>query len=102
MQKKKENTDPFGELALALPKTTVSVEELARLLQPHVLHLMRNDRKRLMQVLYRMDVDEQQVRQALRLPGNQAAVEIATLMALRYRQKADVISRQDPSRWKDV
>ncbi|MCS6990563.1 MAG: hypothetical protein NZL95_01720 [Chitinophagales bacterium] len=87
-------------LARTWPQT-VSVEELASMLQPCVLQLVQTDRFRLKYLLYRMDVNEEHALRALQLPAPQAAAALALLIAYRYQKKAAVAGRQNPADWKD-
>lgn len=62
---------------------------LQRTVDKMVLYLLRKDLSRLLHILYRIDVDEQQVKKAMRAPSEEeVATRIAQLIIKRELQKA--------------
>jgi hypothetical protein len=68
---------------------TQSLAELQHKVALAVQHLLQTDLNRLLNILYRIDVDEQQVKQAMLLPSEpEVADRIAQLIIKRELQKA--------------
>ncbi|HEY4652752.1 MAG TPA: hypothetical protein VIG72_15150 [Pontibacter sp.] len=68
---------------------TTSLSELEARVSQAVLHLLRRDLPRLLQVLYRIDVEEHQVKQAMLAPSEEEMAQtIARLIIKRELQKA--------------
>ncbi len=55
-----------------------NLDELQHRVERMVLYLLRKDLSRLLHILYRVDVDEQQVKKAMRTPSEE---EVASLLA---------------------
>lgn len=76
-------------------------DELQHKVERMVLYLLRKDMSRLLHILYRVDVDEQLVKRAMRLASeDEVAAEIAHLIIKRELQKAQtrfIYSRQTRS-----
>ncbi|MGZ3854439.1 MAG: hypothetical protein ACXVBX_16715 [Flavisolibacter sp.] len=84
-----EDNDAFGQL-LQLRKqlTETEREGLKRQLIVHINDLLLNDFNRLVQILYRVDVSEQKLKNLLKdNPQTDAAVIIADLLIERQDQK---------------
>lgn len=84
-----EDNDAFGQL-LQLRKqlTETEKEGLKRQLIVHINDLLLNDFNRLVQILYRVDVSEQKLKNLLKdNPQTDAAVIIADLLIERQDQK---------------
>ncbi|HMO32855.1 MAG TPA: hypothetical protein PKE63_11060 [Lacibacter sp.] len=76
-------------LSLAVPDS-VSEAELLDVLTHRINHLLVHDFQHLVQLLYRMDVPEQKLKQLLRQhPDTDAARIIATLVVERQQQKLE-------------
>ena len=68
---------------------TESLNELQHKVAQAVLHLLQTDLNRLLNILYRIDVDERHVKQAMLLPSEpEVAEHIAQLIIKRELQKA--------------
>ncbi|MGZ3923575.1 MAG: hypothetical protein ACXVBJ_07370 [Flavisolibacter sp.] len=84
-----EDNDAFGQL-LQLRKQLTETERdgLKRQLIVHINDLLLNDFNRLVQILYRVDVSEQKLKNLLKdNPQTDAAVIIADLLIERQDQK---------------
>lgn len=80
LQKIFETDDEFGYTHL---------HELQQRVERMVLYLLRKDLSRLLHILYRIDVDEQQVKKAMKAPSEEdVASHIAHLIIKRELQKA--------------
>ena len=65
------------------------LDALQHRVEKMVLYLLRKDLSRLLHMLYRIDVDEQQVKQAMKFPSEAAvAAELSRLIIKRELQKA--------------
>lgn len=75
-----------------------NLDELQIRVEKMVLYLLRKDLSRLLHILYRVDVDEQQVKKAMRAPfEEEVASLLAHLIIKRELQKAQtrfIYSRQ--------
>jgi hypothetical protein len=73
-------------------------EDLHLRVEKMVLYLLRKDRSRLLHILYRVDVEEQQVKKALLAPSEEeVAAHLSRLIIRRELQKAQtrlIYSRQ--------
>ena len=66
-------------------------EELLRHLSPMVLHLLRHNLSHLLHILYRVDVEEHQVKRAMLSDTEEAVADsIARLIVARELQKAQI------------
>ncbi|MBB6611012.1 hypothetical protein H7F15_08185 [Pontibacter sp. Tf4] len=66
-----------------------TIAQLEQTLAPAVLHLLRHDLNRLLNILYRIDVEERQVKQAMLAPTEEdVALQIARITIKRELQKA--------------
>jgi len=66
-------------------------EELLRHLTPMVLHLLRHNLSHLLHILYRIDVEEHQVKRAMLADSEEAVADsIARLIITRELQKAQI------------
>jgi hypothetical protein len=75
------------ELAIQLPEQ-LSLEELRRLLKKEINHLIQNDFQKLVNILYRIDVNERKLKYLLQENvGEDAPVIIADLIIERQLQK---------------
>ncbi len=76
----------FGQDELPYADNMPDLEHHVRLA---VLYLLRHDLNRLLHILYRIDVDERDVKQAMKLPAeDQVAEQVARLIIKRELQKA--------------
>jgi hypothetical protein len=83
----------FGEKLLPPVPEQNQQQQMLQKLARFVHHLLQNEMQRLLQALYRIDVDEQKVKNAFRQNSAQAvAAELATLIFEREMQR--VITRQ--------
>jgi hypothetical protein len=65
------------------------LQELQHRVDRMVLYLLRKDLSRLLHILYRIDVDEQQVKKAMKAPSEEEVASlIAQLIIKRELQKA--------------
>ncbi|MEJ8756064.1 hypothetical protein WG947_03590 [Pontibacter sp. H259] len=70
-------------------QSIANLQELQHQVAQAVLYLLRQDLNRLLNILYRTDVDEQQVKKAMQHPTEEAVAEhIARLIINRELQKA--------------
>ena len=82
-------SDINKSLELSLPGN-ISPDELKRKLTLHINHLINHDFEKLVSLLYRIDVNENKIRQALKQKeGENAAGLIADLMIERQLQKIE-------------
>ena len=66
-----------------------NLQELQHRVEKMVLYLLRKDLSRLLHILYRIDVDEQKVKQAMLAPSEEeVAARIGKLIIKRELQKA--------------
>jgi uncharacterized protein YwgA len=98
------NTDLIPEinqsLELSIP-ATISFEKLKETLTSHVNHLINNDFEKLVYYLYRIDVNENKMRQLLHQEeGKNAAGLIADLIIERQLQK--IKSRQETKKNNEI
>jgi hypothetical protein len=71
------------------PDKTLDLDELHHKVASMVLHLLGKDLGRLLHILYRIDVAEHQVKQAMLLPSHEEVAEqLARLIIKRELQKA--------------
>ena len=81
-----EHIEQLLKLDTAL--TAVQKKEWKDQLVFYINHLLLHDFSRLVQILYRMDVNEEQLRELLRKnPGTDSALIIADLMIARQEEK---------------
>lgn len=81
------------QLRPELVKEVNSDEELLRLIELLIEELVNNDFEKLLLILYRLDVNEKKVKEAIDLAGPQnASRSIAELVLAREKEK--VISRE--------
>lgn len=75
-----------------------NLDELQHRVEKMVLYLLRKDLNRLLHILYRVDVEEQQVKKAMRVPSEEEVASLlAHLIIKRELQKAQtrfIYSRQ--------
>lgn len=74
-----------------LEKTADELETIRKLLTAEIKQLLKTDFEKLMHILYRIDIDERQFREALQQPNQ--AEQIANLIVKRQIEKA--ISRKN-------
>ena len=66
-----------------------SIPKLEQAVAHAVLQLLQHDLNRLLNILYRVDVDERQVKQAMKAPTqDEVALQVARLIIKRELQKA--------------
>ena len=81
---------------LTIPQAEIQeVDEFHELLRKVISHLLDTDFERLMNGLYRIDVDEQKVKLAL-ASDHDIASEIATLIIQRELQKIETRAKYKP------
>jgi hypothetical protein len=86
------------ELGLVLKENTATDMQL---LYDRINELINNDFQKLVSILYRMDVDENKLRELLKKnPGTDAGIIIARLMIARQEQK--IRSRKAHKPGKDI
>jgi hypothetical protein len=73
----------------ALPKTVTTKDDLLKLLTPHIDQLINHDFNRLITFLYRLDIDENRLRQLLAPSDTAAAEVIASLIIERQLKKIE-------------
>ncbi|GAB3199894.1 energy-converting hydrogenase A subunit M [Pontibacter aydingkolensis] len=74
--------------------TVSNLEALRYKLSRAILHLLNNDFQKLLQILYRIDVDEQAVKEAMIADDTELIAErIAKLILKRELQKAELRQR---------
>lgn len=93
-------SDINRSLEISLP-VTISGEELKQKLALHINHLINHDFEKLVSLLYRIDVNENKLRQLLEQEeGENAAGLIASLIIERQIQK--IKSRQETKSKNDI
>ena len=93
-------SDINQSLEISLPDT-ISLEELKQKLALHINHLINHDFEKLVSLLYRIDVNENKMRQLLeQKDGENAAGLIADLIIERQLQK--IKSRQETKSKNDI
>ena len=80
------------DLAIALPDK-ISYEELQKLLSDHINHLIKNDFEKLVGYLYRIDVNEQKLKDLLHQYSDEDAGKIISQLIIE-RQEQKIRSRQ--------
>jgi len=80
------------DLAIELPGK-ISYKELQKLLAEHINHLIKNDFEKLVGYLYRIDVNEEKLKNLLHQYSDEDAGKIISLLIIE-RQEQKIRSRQ--------
>ncbi len=80
----------FGlEGEMGFETTQISIDRLKKLLIERINYLLDHDFNRLLNVLYRIDISEEEFKKALQLPRNkEMLLRLADLIIERQKQKA--------------